>query len=71
MSLNFRDNQTDKKALQAKNKANQAKQGFKVEKASEKGKKEKKKKGRQGWCEKPNSATGANTAPAIATGGEG
>ncbi len=69
MSLNSRDNQTDKKALQAKDKANSAKQGSKAEKSSNKTGTETKKKGYQGRHKKPNPATGANTAPA-ATGGE-
>ncbi len=41
------DNQTDKKALQAKDMANLAKEGFKAEKFFEKTRKEKKKKGYQ------------------------
>ncbi len=70
MSLNSRDDQTDKKALQAKDKANPAKQGSEAEKSSEKARKKKKKKGCQGWRKRPNPATGANAAP-TATGGEG
>ncbi len=46
MSLNSRDNQTDKKASQAKDKANSVEQGSEAKKSSEKGRKEKKKKGR-------------------------
>ncbi len=71
ISLNSRDDQTDKKVPQAKDKANPVKQGSESEKSSEKAKKEKKKKGRQGRREKPNLATGADAAPATATGGEG
>ncbi len=48
MSLNYRDDQTDKKAPQAKDKANPAEQGSEAEKSSEKARKEKKKKGHQG-----------------------
>ncbi len=69
MSLNFKNNQTDKKALQAK--ASPAKKGSEVEKFFEKAKKEKKKKGHQGRCKRPNpTATRANVAPATVTGGE-
>ncbi len=65
MSLNSRDNQTDKKALQAK--ASLAKQGSEAEKSFEKARKEKK-KGCQGQREKPNpAATGANAVLATAT----
>ncbi len=71
MSLNFSDNQTDKKALQSKNKANQAKQVSTTKKSSKKAKNEKKKKGRQGRRKKSNSATEANAAPATITGDEG
>ncbi len=71
MSLNFRDDQTDKKPRQAKDKVNPAKQGSEAKKSSEKGRKEKKKKGRQGWRERPNPVTEINAAPAIARGGEG
>ncbi len=46
MSLNSKDDQTDKKAPQGKDKANPAKQGFEAKKSSEKARKEKKKKGR-------------------------
>ncbi len=69
MSLNSRDNQTEKKTPQAKDKNSSAEQSFEAEKSSEKAKKEKKKKGRQGRCKMPNpTATGANAALAIATG---
>ncbi len=44
MSLNFRNNQTDKKARQAKDKANPAKQGSEIEKYSEKARKRKKRR---------------------------
>ncbi len=71
MSLNSRDNQTDKKASQAKDKGNPVEQGSEAEKSFEKARKEKKKKGRQRWREKPNPATGANVAPATVTGDEG
>ncbi len=71
MSLNYRDDQTDKKAPQIKDKANPAKQGSQAEKSSEKVRKEKKKKGHQERHERPNSATGANAIQIIATGGEG
>ncbi len=71
MSLNYSNDQTDKKASQAKDKVNLAKQGSETEMSSEKAKKENKKKGRQGRREKPNSAaTGANAAPATTTGGK-
>ncbi len=70
ISLNSRDNQTDKKASQAK--ASPVKQGSKAKKPSEKARKKKKKKGHLGRCKKPNPAgTGANAALAIATGGKG
>ncbi len=71
INLNSRDDQTDKKAPQAKDKTNPAEQGSKAKKSSEKARKEKKKKGRQGRCKSPNSATGANAAPATATALEG
>ncbi len=48
MSLNYRDDQTDKKAPQAKDKANPVAQGSEAETSSEKARKEKKKKGHQG-----------------------
>ncbi len=70
MNLNFKDNQTDKKALQVKDKTNPAKQGSEAEKSSEKARKGKKKKGRQGWRKRPNPATGTNAAPTTATSGE-
>lgn len=41
MSLHFKDNQTDKKAPQAKNTVNQAKQGSKAKKVSKKARKKK------------------------------
>lgn len=41
MSLIFKDNQTDKKALQVKDKANQVKQGSEAKKTFEKVKKKK------------------------------
>ncbi len=44
MSLNSRDDQTNKKASQAKNKANLAKQGSESEKSSEKARKEKRRR---------------------------
>lgn len=44
MNLNFRDNQTDKKTLQAQDKANEARQGIEAKKFKEKAKKEKKRK---------------------------
>ncbi len=44
MSLNSRDNQTDKKALQAKDKANPVEQSSEAEKSSEKARKEKKRR---------------------------
>ncbi len=44
MSLNFRDDQTDKKALQAKDKANPLEQGSEAKKFFKKVRKEKKKK---------------------------
>ncbi len=70
MSLNSRDDQTDKKALQAK--ASPVAQDSEAKKSSEKVRKEKKKKGHQGRRKKPNpAATGANTALTTATGGEG
>ncbi len=70
MSLNSRDDQT--KAPQAKDKATPVEQVSETEKSSEKAKKEKKKKDRQGQRKRPNPATtGANAAPATATGGEG
>ncbi len=69
MSLKFRDNQTDKKAPQAK--SSPAEQGSETKKSSKKARKVKKKKGHQGWCEKPNlAATGANAGPDTAIGGE-
>ncbi len=71
ISLNFRDNATDKKAPQAKNKAHPAKQISEAEKSSKKARKEKQKKGRQGRCEKPNPATGVNAVPATAGGNKG
>lgn len=43
MSLNFKDNQTDKKALLPKNKANQAKKNSEAEKSVDKIRKKKKK----------------------------
>lgn len=43
MSLNFRDNQKNKKAPEAKDKVNQVKEGFEAKKCSEKARKEKKK----------------------------
>ena len=67
MSLNFRDNQTNKKVLQAKNKANMVEYVFKAKKSSEKTRKEKKKKGSQRRRKKSYSATRANATPAIAT----
>lgn len=45
MSLNFRDNQTNKKTPQAKDKLNLAKPIFETKKCFEKIRKEKKKKG--------------------------
>lgn len=45
MSFNSKNNQTDKKALQVKDKANAIKKNFKTEKSSEKSRKEKKNKG--------------------------
>ena len=71
MSLNFRDNQTDKKTPQAKNKANPVKQLFGAKKSSKKARKEKKKKSCQRWRKMSNPATRANAIQAIATGGEG
>ena len=62
MNLNSKDNQTDKKAPQAKNKANQAKQSFKTEKSSKKAKK----KDCQRQCKRFSPiTTGANITPAI------
>ncbi len=46
MNLNSRVNQTDKKALQTKDKTNLAKPGCEAKKSSKKVRKEKKKKGR-------------------------
>ncbi len=71
MSLNSRDNQTDKKTPQTKDKANLAKQGSVVEKSSEKARKEKMKKGNHGRRKNPKPATRANATLATATGGEG
>ncbi len=72
MSLNYRDNQTDKKAPQAKDKANPAGQGSEAKKSSETARKEKRKKSRQGWRKRLNpAATGANTAPATTTDDKG
>ncbi len=48
MRLNSRDDETNKKTLEAKDKANPVKEGSEAEKSSEKAKKEKKKKGCQG-----------------------
>ncbi len=71
ISLNIEDYQTDKKALQAKDRASSAEQGSEVEKSSEKARKEKKKKGRQGRRERPNPAvTRANAALATTTNGK-
>ncbi len=50
MSLNFKNDQTDKKVLQAK--ASPAKQGSEAEKSSEKARKEKKKEGPSGTAQK-------------------
>ena len=71
MSLNSKDDQTDKKTLQAKSKANPVKQVFETKKSFEKAKKKKKKKGRQRWRKKPNSITRANAALVVATGDKG
>ncbi len=72
IGLNSRDDQTDKKTSQAKDKASPAEQGSEAEKFSKKARKEKKKKDCQGQCKKLNLATTeANTAIAIATDGKG
>lgn len=64
MSLNFRDDQTDKKTLQTKNKTNQTKQRSKAGKSSDKTRREKKKNSCQRRCTRPGgspaAATGAN-----------
>ncbi len=69
MSLNSKDNQSAKRAPQAKDKANMVEQGFKAKKFSEKVRKEKKKKSRQRLGKRPNPVTKAN-ATLAATGGE-
>ncbi len=70
MTLNSGDDQTDKKASQAK--TSPAKQGSEAEKSSKKARKEKRKKGCQGRRERYNpAATETNTAIATATSGEG
>ena len=71
MSLNSKNEQTNKKTLQAKDKVNQAKQGSEAEKPSEKARKEKKKKHRQEQRKKPKStAIKANTASATGSKGQ-
>lgn len=66
MSLNFWNNEADKKTItlqgKNKNKVNQAKQGFEAEKSVEKAqRKKKKKKGRHRWRKKSiSTATRAN-----------
>lgn len=63
--MSLKENQTNKKALQAKNMANQIKQGLKARKLSRKPKKEKKKKDCDRQC-KMLSPTTIGINPALA-----
>lgn len=61
ISFNFRDDQINKKTLQAKDKPKQAKQDSKVKKFSNKARRKRKKKSCQGWCKRPGGSLAATT----------